>query len=106
MTRTGMASDRAPSPAALAEPRIGAFLLQGLFWNVMLFGLIRLTWVDRHIISSLIGFQQAIVTWYAGAPHIGIAITSDCSGADVMALSAAVTLAYPVAWRRRIVGLV
>lgn len=97
---------RVQLPAALAEPRIGAFLLQGLFWNVMLFALIRLTWVDRHVVSSLIGFQQAIVTWYAGAPHIGIVVTSDCSGADVMALCAAVTLAYPVAWRRRITGLV
>src|SRR5262245_12081456 len=106
MRRTEPMRDRSQLSAALAEPRIGAFLLQGLFWNVALFGLIRLTWVDRHLISSLVGFQQAIVTWYAGAPHIGIAITSDCSGADVMALCAAATLAYPVPWRRRIIGLV
>jgi hypothetical protein len=64
-----MMSDRAKLPAALAQPRIGAFLLQGLFWNVALFALIRLTWVDRHIVSGLIGVQQTIVTWYAGAPQ-------------------------------------
>lgn len=101
-----MMPGRAPSTATAAEPRIGAFLAQGLFWNVALFGLLRLAWVDRHVIASLIGFQQAIVSWYAGTPHLGIAVTSDCSGADVMALCAAVTLAYPVAWRRRIIGLV
>jgi S-adenosylmethionine decarboxylase len=85
---------------------VRSFLIQGVLWNIVFFGLIRLAWVDRHFTQALVAFQQAIVNWYAGAPRLGLVVTSDCSGADVMALCAAVTLAYPVAWTRRIAGVV
>ena len=81
-----------------------AFLIQALFWNVVLFGLIRLSWMDRHFIGSLVEFQKSLVFWYGATPHGGIVVTSSCSGADVMALCLGATLAYPTAWRRRLLG--
>ena len=98
-------ADRQPPLVLPAAPRVRSFLFQGVLWNIVFFGLIRLAWVDRHFTQALVAFQQAIVNWYAGAPRLGLVVTSDCSGADVMALCAAVTLAYPVAWTRRIAGV-
>src|SRR5262245_3719759 len=92
-------------PSAAATDPLRRFLIQGVLWNLLLFGLIRLTWVDRHFLQALVDIEQSIVRWYAGAPHASLVVTTDCSGADVMALCAGVTLAYPAAWRRRLAGL-
>jgi S-adenosylmethionine decarboxylase len=88
----------------LTQTPARAFLLQGALWSIALFGVIRLPWMDQHVISTLIAFQQRIVQWYAGPPHSNLVVTSSCSGADVMALCIGVMLAYPVAWRRRLAG--
>ncbi len=88
------------SPAG--SPR--AFLVRAAFWNLALFGVIRLTWFDQEIIGRLVEFQKAVVLWYGATPHPGIVVNSSCSGADVMALCAGALLAYPDAWRRRITG--
>ena len=88
----------------LTQTPARAFLLQGALWSLALFGVIRLPWMDQHVIGALIAFQQGIVQWYAGPPHSNLVVTSSCSGADVMALCIGVMLAYPVAWRRRLAG--
>jgi S-adenosylmethionine decarboxylase len=96
------ASESLPSglPAAAAR----AFVLKGAFWSVALFCLLRLSWFDRYLVGALVEFQRTLVFWYGSDPNAPIVVNSSCSGADVMALCAAVTLAYPVAWRRRITG--
>ena len=53
--RTDLADIGAPVTPARA------FLIQALFWNVALFGLIRLSWMDRHFIGSLVEFQKSRV---------------------------------------------
>ncbi len=87
---------------AVALPRV--FILHATIASVVLFGVIRLTWVDTHIINALIEFQKAIIFWYGARPSASIVVVSSCSGADVMALCLGVTLAYPVAWTRRLAG--
>jgi S-adenosylmethionine decarboxylase len=96
---------RAPAAGAgaLREPST-AFLIQSLLWIAGLFGVIRLPWVDRHVIQALIAFQTTLVSWYGTAPSARVLITSSCSGADAVALCVGVTLAYPVAWSRRLAG--
>jgi S-adenosylmethionine decarboxylase len=91
---------------ALTQANARAFLLQGALWSIALFGVIRLPWMDQHVISALIAFQERIVQWYAGPPHTNVVVTPSCSGADVMALCIGVMLAFPVAWRRRLTGAV
>ena len=83
----------------------GRFLLYALGWNIALFGLLRLGWIEEHLIDGLIAFQKSVVFWYGITEHKGIIVTASCSGTDVMALCAGVTLAYPAAWRRRVLGV-
>jgi S-adenosylmethionine decarboxylase len=92
-----------PISGAPASP-VRAFLVQAVFWNLALFSFIRLAWIDQHLVGALVEFQKAVVFWYGTAPDPRIVVNSSCSGADVMALCAGVTLAYPVAWSRRLLG--
>jgi S-adenosylmethionine decarboxylase len=90
------------SPSPASSPK--AFLLRAAIWNLALFGAIRISWFDDHVIGRLIDFQKTLLLWYGATPHPGVAVNSSCSGADVMALCAGVLLAYPGTWRRRILG--
>jgi S-adenosylmethionine decarboxylase len=87
-----------------AAPSTAAFLIQAALWNVALFALIRLSWFDQHVIDGLVSFQKTVIAWYGATAPPGIVVNSSCSGADVMALCTGVLLAYPAAWRRRLVG--
>ena len=99
------------SPIGNAAPRttydrgsLIRFLRDAMLWNIALFALIRMPWVADHLIDALIRFQTTLLAWYGARPAPGIVIASNCSGADVAALCIAVTLSYPVAWRRRVIG--
>jgi S-adenosylmethionine decarboxylase len=87
-----------------APPRVGAFLALVAVWTVGLFGFVRLPWVDHHLIGASIAIQDEIARWYAGPPRSSLVVTSSCSGADVAALCIGVLLAYPMPWRRRLIG--
>jgi S-adenosylmethionine decarboxylase len=91
------------APTGLTPP-VRAFLVQAVVWNLVLFAILRLAWVDQHVVGALVEFQKRLVFWYGTTPRPGIVVASSCSGADVMALSAGIILAYPAAWRRRIIG--
>ena len=88
----------------LITPDIQRFLLQALAWNIAFFGLLRLTWIEEHVVGAIVEFQTTLVTWYGVAAHKGIIVNASCSGTDVMALCGAITLAYPAPWRRRFAG--
>ena len=88
----------------LITPDIQRFLLQALAWNIAFFGLLRLTWIEEHVVGAIVEFQTTLVTWYGVAAHKGIIVNASCSGTDVMALCGAITLAYPASWRRRFAG--
>jgi S-adenosylmethionine decarboxylase len=96
---------RAPAAGAGAPREPGTvFLIQAIVWIAGLFALIRLPWVDAHVVRALVAFQTTLVAWYGTPPAGGVLITSSCSGADAAALCLGITLAYPVAWRRRLTG--
>lgn len=101
MTTQGMNPDLALADAPSPSLR---FLAEATAWIVGLVGLIRLPWVAEHFIGALVTFQTTLVSWYGATASPNILVTSDCSGADVAAVCLGVTLAYPVAWRRRLVG--
>jgi len=93
-----------PEAGASTTPAVRAFLVQVVCWNVALFGLLRLPWIDRYFVGALVEFQKSLVFWYGAPPSAGIIVNSSCSGADVMALCAGVILAYPAPWKRRLIG--
>jgi len=80
------------------------FLIQATLWIVGLFALLRLPWVTDHVVGALIAFQTTLLGWYGTAPGPAVFVAPSCSGAEVAALCLGVTLAYPVAWPRRLIG--
>jgi S-adenosylmethionine decarboxylase len=93
----------APSRGAVPAPST-VFLVQATLWIVGLFGLLRLPWVTDHVVGALIVFQTGLLGWYGTPPGLAVVVVPSCSGADVAALCLGVTLAYPVAWSRRLNG--
>jgi exosortase/archaeosortase family protein len=76
-----------------------------ILWELTFFVLLRQAWVERHALEPLARAQETIAHWYGAPQQASIAVTADCSGADVMALCFGVLLAYPVSWRRRLTGM-
>jgi S-adenosylmethionine decarboxylase len=97
MTRPASSRGAFSAPSTL-------FLVQATIWIVGLFGLLRLPWVTDHVVGALIVFQTGLLGWYGTPPGPAIFVVPSCSGADVAALCLGVTLAYPVAWPRRLMG--
>jgi S-adenosylmethionine decarboxylase len=94
-----------------ARPAVGLssapgtlFLVRAVLWIVGLFGLLRLPWVTDHVVGALIAFQTGVLGWYGTSTALSVVVVPSCSGADVAALCLGVTLAYPVAWSRRLAG--
>ena len=81
------------------------FLGMAILWELTFFALLRQAWVERHALEPLARAQETIAHWYGAPQRASIAVTADCSGADVMALCFGVLLAYPVSWRRRLTGM-
>src|SRR6476469_9857842 len=90
--------------AGLAVPSVRTFIASALLWNIGLIGLIRWPWVADRAIGALIHFQTSLIFWYGATPNSALVVDASCSGVDVAALCAAITLSYPVAWPRRVVG--
>ena len=79
--------------------------MTALLWELLFFALLKQAWVERHVLGPLAKAQETIAHWYGAPERASIAVTADCSGADVMALCLGVLLAYPVGWRRRLGGM-
>jgi hypothetical protein len=83
-----------------ADPRRATtFLLAALVWSLGLFTFLRTSWVEERLVLPLTQFQKEAADYYAGRPTAPIAITLECSGADVLALCLAAIFACPVSWR-------
>jgi exosortase/archaeosortase family protein len=88
-----------------AEPRRATtFLISALAWSLGLFAILRTRWVEERLLLPLTLLQKQAADYYAGAPAAPIAVTLECSGADVLALCLAFILACPVSWRARFAG--
>lgn len=80
------------------------FALTALAWSIALFAAVRLSWIDLTVVAWLIETQRDLALWYGATPTRTVIVDASCSGADVIALCLAVTFAYPVAWRQRLLG--
>ena len=72
------------------------FLLAALAWSLGLFALLRTPWVEERLVLPLTRLQGQAADYYAGRPPVPVAVTTDCSGTDVLALCLAAILACPV----------
>ena len=86
--------------------RSAVFLFSALAWSLALFALLRSTWVEGRVVLPLTHLQKQAADFYAGPPAVPIAVTLECSAADVLALGLAAIFACPVAWRVRLAGAV
>lgn len=80
------------------------FLLAALAWSLGLFALLRSPWAEGQLVLPLTRLQEQAANYYAGPPSAPVAVTSECSGTDVLALCLAAILACPVPWRARLAG--
>jgi exosortase/archaeosortase family protein len=71
-----------------------------------LFGLLRLGWIETHVVLPLTRGQADLAVNLLGAPAQPVAVTLACSGTDALALALGTVLAYPVPWRSRLLGAV
>ena len=81
------------------------FALRAVAWSLGLFGLLRLTWTEAHVVLPLTQMQAGLAVGLFGAPALPIEVTLACSGADAVALCFGAVLAYPVPWLRRFAGI-
>ncbi|MEO8260323.1 MAG: hypothetical protein ABI868_23460 [Acidobacteriota bacterium] len=88
---------RGPSDAA-------GFVLRGLAASLTIFGLLRWSWTEAHLVLPLTRLQGALATSLVGTPTMAVNVTLACSGADALALCLGAVLAYPVRWRTRLAG--
>jgi exosortase/archaeosortase family protein len=69
-----------------------------------LLGLLRLSWIEAHVVVPVTHAQGALARGLLGAPAGPVDVTLACSGTDALALCLGAVLAYPVTWRSRLVG--
>jgi len=93
-------TDTAPSWSREAT----RFTLRLLAWTLGLFALLRLGWVENHLVLPLTEAQGRAALAVCGRPTLGVTATLACSGADALALCLGAILAYPTTWRRRLSG--
>ena len=82
-----------------------SFVLLGIAISLGAFGLLRVSWVETHALLPLTLAQAAMAVRLFGVPALPIDVTLACSGADVIALCLGAVLAFPSAWRHRLVGV-
>jgi exosortase/archaeosortase family protein len=80
------------------------FLFAALAWSLALFALLRSPWVEAGLVLPLTLLQQGAADFYAGRPPVPVAVTVECSAADVVALCLATIFSCPVPWRARLTG--
>jgi exosortase/archaeosortase family protein len=85
-------------------PSAGRFLIAGTAWVAGLFGLLRLSLVQQHVVLPLTRAQGWLATWGDPRANTAVVVTLECSGADAIALVAAAVFAYPAPWQPRLAG--
>jgi exosortase/archaeosortase family protein len=92
----------APARRLVPDRAALRFGLAAIGWTVGLFALLRAPAVQQHVLLPLTQLQGRVAAGTA-AP-LPVLVTLECSGADVIALCLAATLAFPAPWRRRVLG--
>jgi exosortase/archaeosortase family protein len=92
------------TPASLSPSASRNFVLKALGWSLGIFGVLKVSWIETHVVLPFTLLQGQFAESSIGAPALPINITLACSGADALALCAGAILAYPATWRQRITG--
>lgn len=80
------------------------FILAGLAASLALFGVLRIPWVEAHLVLPLTLVQGQFSTILFGAPRLPVQVTLECSGADALALCVGAVLAFPARFGVRLAG--
>jgi exosortase/archaeosortase family protein len=78
------------------------FILRAVVCSLGIFGVLRLSWTEAHIILPATVWQGGLAVQLFGAATLPVAVTLACSGADAIALLLGAVMAYPVRWRSRL----
>jgi len=81
----------------------GRFLAAIALWSAALLVILRSPIGERAIVAPFAAWHAAMAFGVSGGSPVTVDLS--CSGSDVIAVSMAAILAYPVAWRRRFWGL-
>lgn len=84
-----------------AHPFLG-FGTRALGLSIGLFGLLRLAWVENHLLWPFTSVQASLAAWGGGGAETFSRVGLNCSGADAIALCLAFILAWPARWSARI----
>jgi exosortase/archaeosortase family protein len=80
------------------------FAARGVAAGVLLFGLLRLSWVEAQVLLPLTRLQGTAAQELFGTSGALIEVTVVCGGAEALAVCLAATWAYPATWRTRLGG--
>ena len=94
----------APEPGGTEGNAMLRFTLVTGAWFVGLFGLMRLAWVERVLLTPFAEVQQRVADQLTGAPSDLVYADASCSGGDPLALCAGAIFAFPAAWGARLRG--
>ncbi len=86
------------------RPGLVLFLARSLAWIVGLFALVRIPWVQDHLLIPFARLQHGAACSLTGAPRDALVVDLSCTGADVMAVTLGALLSFPLAWKRRWTG--
>ena len=95
---------RDPAPGGAEGNAMLRFTLITGAWFVGLFGLMRLPWVERVLLSPFAEVQQRVADQLTGAPSDLVYAGASCSGGDPLALCAGAIFAFPATWGSRLRG--
>lgn len=90
--------------AAIPGPAV-RFTARSVVAGVLIFGLLRLTWIEAHVLLPLTRLQASVAAHLFGTDEARIDVTLACSGAEALAACLAATLAYPATGRTRLAGI-
>lgn len=80
------------------------FVCWGLAGSLLIFGVLRLPWLETHLVLPLTRAQGALAVAMFGAPLLPVDVTLACSGTDALALCLGAVLAFPARWSARLAG--
>ena len=87
---------------AVLDPRV-RFLSLVALWSVALLVILRSPMGEQALVAPFAAWHAVMALGVSGGSPVTVDLS--CSGSDVIAVSMAAILAYPVAWRRRMTGL-
>lgn len=82
------------------------FVVAFLGWSLLLAGVMRVEWVEQHVLLPLTNMQAALATALMGHATLPVFASLECSGADVISLCLGAILAFPSPWRQKCWGIV